>query len=50
MADEIKEKAEKREDEKPKYRKPSSYIDKPELDEEKISSSRFGTFIFSMMK
>lgn len=51
VADEIKEKADKkREDEKPKYRKPSSYIDKPELDEEKISSSRFGTFIFSMMQ
>lgn len=51
VAEEIKEKAEKkREDEKPKYRKPSSYIDKPEEEEEKVSSSRFGTFIFSMMQ
>ena len=51
VADEIKEKAEKKsEDEKPTYRKPSSYIDKPELKEEKSSSQRYGAYIFSMMQ
>ncbi len=51
VADEIKEKAERKsEDEKPTYRKPSSYIDKPELKEEKSSSQRYGAYIFSMMQ
>ncbi len=51
VADEIKEKAERKsEDEKPTYRKPSSYIDKPELKEEKSSSERYGARIFSMMQ
>ena len=51
VAEEIKQKAEKKiEDEKPQYRKPSSYIKKPELEEEKPSSGRFGNLIFSMMQ
>ncbi len=51
VADEIKEKAERKsEDEKPTYRKPSSYLDKPELKEERSSSERYGAYIFSMMQ
>ena len=51
LADEIKEQAERKsEEEKPTYRKPSSYIDKPELKEERSSSERYGSYIFSMMQ